>query len=301
MKQKSLFQLCLPIAFETMFFMLAGMVDTLMLSSVGDAAVGAVGTVNTYISMFIMMFQVVSAGMMAVMTQYIGAGRLGIACQAKKIGALCGIVFGASLSLVMCFFSESLLGVMGVAPLLMKHAKTYLQIVGSFCFLSALMPIYSSYLRAFGHTKQPMVATVIANIANLVLNAVFLYICKWGVAGVAIATVVSRIVNLVLVVISTRVLVHEKEYPERISNKEVLMKIVKIGLPSAAESFFYHVSLTLTISFLNQMDPEGMNITARSYAAQIANFSYCIGIALASANAIMIGWRIGAKAGALLL
>jgi len=295
MQRKNLVQLFVPIAFETLFFMLAGMVDTLMLSSVGDAAVGAVGTVNTYISMLIMVFQVVSAGMIAVMTQYIGAGREGIACQAKKMGALCGVIFGVSLSLVMCFFSGPLLGVMGVASLLMEHAKTYLQIVGSFCFLSALTPIYSSYLRAFGHTKHPMVATVAANIVNLVLNAVFLFVCKWGVAGVAIATVISRMVNLVLVVIASRVLVHEKDYPERISNKEVLIKIVKIGLPSAAESFFYHVSLTMTISFLNQMDPEGINITARSYAAQIANFSYCLGIALASANAIMTGWRIGEK------
>jgi len=84
MQRKTLMQLFIPIAFETLFFMLAGMVDTLMLSSVGDAAVGAVGTANTYISIFIMMFNVVSAGMIAVMTQYIGAGREGVAYQAKQ-------------------------------------------------------------------------------------------------------------------------------------------------------------------------------------------------------------------------
>ena len=47
--------------------------------------------------------------------------------------------------------------------------------------------------------------------------------------------------------------------------------------------------------FMNQMDTDGMNVTARSYAMQIANFSYCVGAALAQANAIMTGWRIGAK------
>ena len=46
---------------------------------------------------------------------------------------------------------------------------------------------------------------------------------------------------------------------------------------------------------MNQMDVDGMNVTARSYAIQIANFSYCVGAALAQANAIMTGWRIGAK------
>lgn len=57
--------------------MLSGMVDTLMLSSVNDQAVGAVGTANTYIGIFIIMFSVISSGMVAVMTQNIGAGRPG--------------------------------------------------------------------------------------------------------------------------------------------------------------------------------------------------------------------------------
>ncbi|MBR2402675.1 MAG: MATE family efflux transporter, partial [Lachnospiraceae bacterium] len=116
-----------------------------------------------------------------------------------------------------------------------------------------------------------------------------------GVAGVAIATVVSRLTNLLIVSISGHVLVHAKDHPERIANKEVFAKIIKIGLPSAAESMLYNIAMTLTIRFLNQMDPEGINVTARSYATQIANFSYCIGAALASANAIMTGWFIGAK------
>lgn len=295
MERKNLVQLFVPIAFETLFFMLAGMVDTLMLSSVGDAAVGAVGTANTYISVFIMMFNVVSSGMIAVMTQYIGAERIGIAYQAKQLGVVFNAVLGVGLSLFMFFFSGTLLEVVGVAPLLMEHAKTYLQIVGSFCFLNALTPIFSSYLRAFGHTKQAMVGTIIANIVNLVLNAVFLYVCNWGVAGVAAATVISRLVNLVIVVVAGHILVHAKEDTDRIPNKEVFAKIVKIGLPSAAETMMYNIAMTFTIRFMNQMDPEGLNVTARSYATQITNFSYCIGAALAAANAIMTGWRIGAK------
>lgn len=295
MQRKNLFQLFVPIAFETLFYMLAGMVDTLMLSSVGDTAVGAVGTANTYISVFIMMFNVVSAGMIAVMTQYIGAGCEGVAYQAKQLGVVFNTVLGVCLSLFMFFFSGTLLELVGVAPLLMEHAKTYLRILGSFCFLNALTPIFSSYLRAFGHTKQPMAATILANIVNLVLNAVFLFVCHWGVAGVAIATVVSRFVNLMIVMVSSHLLVHAKDNPERIPNKEVFGKIVKIGLPSAAETMLYNIAMTLTIRFMNQMDAEGLNVTARSYAVQITNFSYCIGAALASANGIMTGWRIGAK------
>ena len=77
-ERKNLRQLFIPICLEVLFHMLAGMVDTMMLSSVGDQAVGAVGTANTYIGIFIIMFSIISSGMIAVMTQYIGADRKGV-------------------------------------------------------------------------------------------------------------------------------------------------------------------------------------------------------------------------------
>lgn len=293
-KKKSVGQLFPPLCFEIFFYMLAGMVDTLMLSSVGDDAVGAVGTANTYISMFIIMFSIISSGMIAVVTQYIGAKKIGIAYQAKRLGALFNGTVGIVLSLFMIFASDFILEMVGVAPSLMEYAKTYMQIVGGGCILNALVPIYSSYLRAFGYTKEPMMATICANILNLVMNAVFLFAFDMGVAGVAIATVLSRVVNLIVVLIVSRRLNYAKECPERLGNLEVFGKIVKIGFPSAMETALYNFAMTLIIRFLNQMDTEGLNVTARSYANLIANLSYCVGAALAQANAIVTGWRIGA-------
>ena len=75
-ERKTLTQLAVPICLETLFYMLSGMVDTLMLSSVSDQAVGAVGTANTYISVFIIMFGVISSGMVAVMSQISERGDL---------------------------------------------------------------------------------------------------------------------------------------------------------------------------------------------------------------------------------
>lgn len=290
---KSFTKLYIPIALETLCYMLAGMVDTIMLSTVGDSAVGAVGTANTYINVFIIMFHVVSSGMIAVMTQYIGAKRIGVAFQARQLGAVFNMVLGVTLSIFLFVFSGLILEIVGVAPLLMDYAKTYLKIVGGFCFLNALIPIFSSYLRAFGYTKQPLIATLVANVVNLCLNAVFLFGLHAGVAGVAVATVLSRILNLAIVIVASKILVKAKEDLERLKNTEVFVQIIKVGLPSALETALYNVAMTLTIRFLNQMDESGFHVTARAYATQIANFSYCAGAALAQANAIMTGWRIG--------
>lgn len=294
-ERKSLVQLFVPISLELLCFMLAGMVDTMMLSAVNNDAVGAVGTANTYIGMFIIMFSVITSGMIAVMTQYIGAGREGVAYQARQIGLFFNIAISIVLSTVMFFGADWILEIVGIAPSLKEYAATYLKIVGGACVLNATVPIFSGYLRAFGHTKQPMTATIVANIVNLVLNAMFLFVMNWGVAGVAIATVISRVVNLLIVMYASRRLVHVKNSGDRVRKRIILTQIVRIGLPSAMESMIYNLMMTLVIRFLNQMDPEGINVTARSYAMQIINFSYCIGAAVAQANAILTGWRLGAK------
>ena len=294
-ERKTLTQLFVPICFETLFYMLSGMVDTLMLSSVSDQAVGAVGTANTYISVFIIMFGVISSGMVAVMTQNIGAGRPGIAYQARQLGLAFNAVIGVLMSVFLALFSGSMLRIVSIAPALMEPAETYLKIVGGACFLNALIPIFSSYLRVFGYTKHSLIGTIVGNVLNIVLNSIFLFVLDWGVMGVAVATVISRVVNLIIVAAMGAVLIKAKQSPDRLPAGRILGQIIKIGFPSACETALYNVAMTLIVRYMNQMDTDGMNVTARSYTMQIANFSYCIGAALAQANAIMTGWRIGAK------
>ena len=72
-----------------------------------------------------------------------------------------------------------------------------------------------------------------------------------------------------------------------------MLQIFKIGFPSALETLIYNISITMAIRFLNQMDGEGFNVAARAYTAQISNFSFAAGAALAQANGILTGWRIG--------
>ncbi len=294
-ERKTLTQLSIPICLETLLYMLSGMVDTLMLSSVSDQAVGAVGTANTYIGVFIIMFGVISSGMIAVMSQNIGAGRPGIAYQARQLGLIFNAVIGILMSIVLAVFSGSILRIVSIAPALLEPAETYLKIVGGACFLNALIPIFASYLRVFGYTKHSLIGTIIGNVLNLILNSVFLFVFNWGVMGVAVATVISRVVNLIIVAVMGAVLIKAKQNPQRIAPRRILAQIVKIGFPSAFETALYNVAMTFIVRFMNQMDANGMNVTARSYTLQISNFSYCVGAALAQANAIMTGWRIGAK------
>ena len=293
-QQKRLLPLFFPIFLELLFLMLTGAVDTLMLSSEGDQAVGAVGTANTYIGIFLILFSVISSGMTVVMTQFIGAKKPGVAQQALRVGLAVNAIFGVGITLILCLGADLILKTLGIAQDLLEPARVYLFTVGLFSLCSAMTPIFSSYLRSFGHTSATLVGTVLANVVNVGLNALFLFPLKMGVLGVALATGISRLVNLLWVWYASRRYVKPMEQTESIPNKLILRKIVQVGLPAAMEAMIYNVAISIVISLLNRMDSTGMQATARAYAAQITNFSYCAGAALAQANAIIVGWRIGA-------
>ena len=294
-KKYRLLPLFFPIFLELLFMMLTGAVDTLMLSSEGDQAVGAVGTANTYIGIFLIMFSVISSGMMAVMTQYIGAKRPGVAQQALRLGLLLNLAAGAVISIVLFACAGVTLEAVGIAQELLEPAHIYLQTVGLFCVCNAEAPIYSCYLRAFGHTSATLVGTVLANVVNVVLNALFLFVMGWGVFGVALATGISRLINLLWLWAASRRRIKPVADNERLEKRELLGKIIRIGFPAAMETSLYNLAITIVISLLNRMDASGMQATARAYAMQICNFSFCAGAALAQANAIIAGWRIGAR------
>ena len=293
-ERKKLHQLFFPIFFEILCTILVGAMDTLMLSSQGDQAVGAVGTANSYISVFLIMFSIISSGVVAVMTQYIGADRPGVARQALRLGLGFNLAVGVVITGVIVGFAEPILVGVGIAAQLLPMAKVYLQTVGLFCLCNALTPIFSSYLRSFGHTAPTLWATLTANVVNVALNALFLFVLHWGVFGVALATGISRVVNLGWVFFAARRRIRpvcESDLPR---NREILGKIIRVGFPAAMETILYNLAITIVISLLNGMDDTGMQATARAYTQQIANFSFCAGAALAQANAITVGWYIGA-------
>ena len=140
---KKLSQLAAPLFLEILCVMLAGMVDTLMLTSESDQAVGAVGTANTYISIFLILFNIISSGMTAVMAQYIGAGRPGVAGQVLRLGLAVNLAVGGIITATLVGLAGPILSAIGIAAQLKDSAAVYMRIVGAFCLCNALAPIYS--------------------------------------------------------------------------------------------------------------------------------------------------------------
>lgn len=174
-QRKKLHQLFFPLFFETLFMMLAGMVDTLMLSSEGDYAVGAVGTANTYISLFIIMFSIISSGMVAVMTQYIGAKRPGVAHQALKLGLMFNLSVGVVITGVLIFGTDAILKAVGIARDLEEPASIYLRTIGAFCICNPMGVEHKEKTKqAAAHQKRIAVRPLAAGIVSRVKGSGYL-------------------------------------------------------------------------------------------------------------------------------
>lgn len=292
-KSQKLFLLFIPIFAETFLLMLSGMVDSFMVSRISDEAVGAIGTANTYFNMLFLVFAVISNGLLSVMSQYIGAGKKGVAFQARQLAIILNLALGLGFSLFFGFGAKWMVDVLGVSDALKKDAAIYLRIVGLGCILDALIPVFSNYLRAFDKTRFTLYSAIAGNVVNLVLDAIFLFVLKWGVMGAAIATVIGKVIILTMCFLFGRFLIHGLQYKERESRKAVILQILRIGLPSAIEAAGYSISMAAVMTLLNRMDPNGFNANARSYADQISHFSFAIAFALAQANVILCGWQIG--------
>ena len=294
-RKSKLFLLFVPIFFETFFLMLSGIVDTLMLSGISDDAVGAVGTANTYVGMFFILFAIMSSGLIAVMTQYIGLGKKGVAFQARQLAIVINGCLGIILAVLLVALSEPIISGLGIAESMKGNAIMYMRIVGGGCFLDALIPVFSTYLRAFDKAKFSLASAFSGNVVNVCCNALVLYVIRPAdpVAAIAAGTLIGKGVNLILSFVFGWVLVKGRRFTERISRRQIVKDVIRIGFPAAAETAIYTAAMAAVMAILNHVDATGFGATAKTYAQQVTNLAYCASFAFSQANVIIVGWAIG--------
>ncbi|HAX73539.1 MAG TPA: MATE family efflux transporter [Firmicutes bacterium] len=298
-EKKSLLQLTWPIFIELTLFMLMGMVDTFMLSGYSDNAVAAVGISNQVINLIAVMFNFVAAGTVILMAQNIGANNHQKSSEVAIVSIGANMVLGCALSLLLVLTSKYILIFMNTPEEIFGTTVSYTQIVGSNLFLLAIQPVLSGILRSYGYTKESMVITLVANILNIIGNALFIYglfgVPELGPVGVAISTVFSRFVSVALIafVIYRRIDFNFSEGFFKRWPTQDIRNILRIGVPSALEQVAYSSSQVIIISFISLIGT--LAITTRVYASNISMFIYLFSLAIANGNQVLVGYFIGER------
>lgn len=289
-----------PIFVESALLSLLGSVDTLMLGKYSDNAVAAAGITNQIIWMLNLIFAIITAGTSILISQYIGAKS-----DKKTIVQVAGIsvgfnaLIGAILSILMVIGGTNILKFLNSPSEVLGLGLQYLDIVGGFIFIQAIIMTFTAILRAHGLTKSCMNVTITMNLANVVMNYILIFgkfgFPEMGVAGAAIATVLSKVIGLIILGKLTYELIFSKLTMSMFKPfpKIHLINILKIGVPSAAEQISYNLSQLAITSIINLVGVT--SIAAKSYVGTIICFSYIFASAVGQGTSIFIGRFIGNK------
>jgi len=295
--RKALIRLIIPLIVEQVLAVTIGMADTVMVSSVGEAAVSGISLVDTINILLINIFSALTTGGAVVAAQYLGRREPHSArVAAKQLFYSCTALALLLMTAALIWNEHILRLVFGnIVPEVMENSKIYFAITAvSYPFLA----IYNSgaaLFRAEGNSKVSMYTSALMNLVNICGNAILIYGFGWGVAGAAVATLVSRILGAA-VITGLVVNPHNTIYIEKIWKPEVHLsmigKIMQIGVPNGLENSLFQVGKILVQSIITTFGTAA--IAANAIANSIASFEGIPGAAIGLAMITVVGQCVGA-------
>lgn len=240
----------------------------------GSEALAAVGSTSALINMFTNLFIGISLGNNVLAARYYASGRTKEMSETVHTAILFALLSGIVMAFVGLIFSRFALELMGTPDNVIEHSTLYMRIY----FLG--MPFFMLYnygasiLRAVGDTKRPLLFLIISGILNAGLNMFLVIVFHLGVAGVAIATVISQMVSCVLVL--RCLYLSDGSYQLRFSRLTLkwnyLKPIFQVGIPAGIQSTVINFSNVLLQSSVNSFGSTAM--AGYTAANNILSFLY---------------------------
>ncbi len=295
---QNLRKLILPLFLDQLLLVLVGILSTVFLSYAGEAAISGVSLVEMINVLLINILTAIATGGCVVVAQYIGSQNLYNA--RKSAGQVVLITFLVSIffMILILFFSQTLLTILfgNVDPNVMSAARIYFLLSClSYPFL-ALYNTSAALFRSMGNSKIPMLASFFMNGLNIFGLYLAIFVLKSGITGVAIATLLSRILaSLILVRLNfnTNNLIY-LDFKSIFSWDNTLLKrILSIAVPSGIENGITQLGRILLASIIALFGTA--QITANGITNSLGMFAISFAMAINFAIVTVVGQCIGAK------
>lgn len=240
----------------------------------GSQALAAVGSNGPLINLIVNVFIGVSIGTNVLVARHYGAGEYEEVHKTVHSSILTSIIFGIVLIFVGFILARPLLEMMGTPEDVIDLAELYLRIFFVGMPVNMLYNFGSAVLRAVGDTRRPLYFLIIAGIINVLLNLFFVIVLHMGVAGVALATIISQAISAVLVVLCLmRSDGYIKLHLRKLHiYKKKLLQMVRIGLPAGLQGAVFSISNVLIQSSVNSFGSVAM--AGNAAAGNIEGFIY---------------------------
>ena len=244
----------LPLLAGNVFQQMYNMVDTWVVGRyVSNEAYAAVGTNGPIINLLIGFFMGLSSGAGVVISQYYGAKRYEDVSRTVHTAITMTLILAVLFTGLGLFLTPYLLNFMNTPANVLPESTTYLRIIFSGIGGLMIYNIGSGILRAVGDSQRPFYFLVVCAVMNTILDLVFVLVFRMGVAGVALATIVSQAVSAVLVVIT--LLRTDECIKVRLKSLgihfDMLKKIFRVGIPAAIQMAITSFSNIFVQSYIN--------------------------------------------------
>lgn len=287
-----------PLVIEQLLAVLVGMADSIMVANVGEAAVSGVSLVDNIMILIINIFAALATGGAVVAGQYIGRKDEKSACKAAT-----QLVWFVSLSavaiMILVYFGKDIIlnQVFGHITAEVKgHADIYLLIVTASIPFIALYNGGAAIFRAMGNSQVSMRVSLLMNAINVTGNAILVFGLRIGTAGVAIPTLISRMVAAIVITVllcnQTRILHIERTLKFRFDGR-MIRKILAIGVPNGLENSMFQLGKILVLSLVSTFGTYA--IAANAVSNAIALFQILPGMAISLAITTVISQCVGAN------
>lgn len=285
----------IPLAFSSILQQLFNSADVAVVGRfAGDRALAAVGSCVALVGIFVNLIVGLSVGPNAALANLIGQKRRDRIQGMLHTILTFGVILGVVLMGIGMLVARSILELSGTPESVINEALLYIRIY----FLSLpFMVIYnfgSAALRSFGDTRRPMYYLIVSGVVNVILNLLLVIYVHLGVAGVAIATLISNILSAALVTIylSRR----EDEFKLRLQwmkiDGEDLKKVLLIGIPAGIQGAIFSISNVFIQSGINSFGEDA--IAGSSLGLNFEYFTYDIAAAFAQAAVTFTSQNYGA-------
>ena len=290
---KDLIKLILPLIADQFLQALVGLADSVMIASVGEAAVSGVSLVDTLMFLVISIFAAAATGGAVIAGQYLGKNNEEMACKAAN--ELLSFTLKASLGVtILAYLGRNLMirTVFGnIEQDVMYNCKVYMLIVFASIPMIALYNAGTSLFRAMGDSALAMKISLLMNGVNIGGNALLIYGFQRGVEGAAIPTVLSRglACGLILYCLNRPHIYH----PFSLKTQWMLLKkILYLGVPGGVENSMFQLGKILVLGVVSGFGTA--SIAANAVANNIASFAILPGLAIGFAMLPVAAQCVGA-------
>lgn len=290
-------KILIPVILEQLLNSIMGTMDTMMVSNVGAAAISAVSLVDSINVLIIELFSALAAGGTIVCAQYIGQRNRGKANESARQVLFIITSISVVIAVFCLIFQRPLLRLIfgSVEAEVMRSSEIYFFYTAlSFPFIAAY-DSGASIFRAQDNTKGPMLVSMVSNIMNIVGNAILIWVFHMGVAGAAIATLVSRMFCAVVVLLQLRnenQQISIRDYRKIRPEWTMIRRVLSLGIPSGIENSMFQLGKLAIQSTVSTLGTVAIAAQAMTNILENLNGIAAMGVGIGLMT--IVGHSIGA-------